>query len=156
MSKHYTNYNKYNNPNKPKDVVENAEPAITPATPVDPDETTVVTPEETTAAPVVADPVEPEAIVVTPEETTAPVTVTDPEPTPKVIIGVVSNCKKLNVRADADMDAKIITVINAGDEVVVRDLDGNDEWLEVHSIEGEPGTVGFHGVCVKKYITVEQ
>ena len=146
MSKHYTNYNKYNNSNKPKDVVENTEPAVT-ADPVEPEVVTVMSPEITvippveTPAPVVTDPV---------------VNVTDPEPTSKAIIGVVSNCKKLNVRADADMDAEIICVINAGDEVVVCELDGNDEWLEVHSIEDEPGYIGFHGVCMKKYITVEQ
>ena len=141
--KNYNNYNKYSNSNKPKDVVENTEPSVT-AAPVEPEVTVindpVVTPVETPAS-VVADPV---------------VNVTDPEPTSKAVIGVVSNCKKLNVRADADMDAEIICVINAGDEVVVCELDGNDEWLEVHSIEDEPGYIGFHGVCVKKYITIKQ
>ena len=148
MSKHYTNYNKYNNSNKPKDVVENTEPSVTPEAPVEP-EVTVMSPVET-PAPAVADPVEPEATVVTPEETTAPtVTVNNPEPTPPAVIGIVSNCKKLNVRTEPDITADVACIIDAGDKVEIASEGETSDFYCVYYGD----TIGF---CMKKYITVEQ
>lgn len=169
MSKNYTNYNKPNSANKQKE-----EQKVTPVTPdVNENEQTTdpaapeVNENEQTTDPATPDvnngqPTDPAAPDINNGQSTDPATpeddeqTSDPEPDGIVpIIGVVSNCKMLNVRADTNKKAEIITIIPAGTEVVVCLLDKNDEWLEVHSIEGEPGVVGFHGFCMKEFITIK-
>lgn len=139
MSKNYTNYN------KPQEAKKQNEVAVTPedneqtSTPV----VDVTSLDQTDAT---ADPATP----VTPEDD-------DQTNAAETFIGVVSNCKMLNVRADTNTTAEIITILKAGDEMVVCPICGNDEWVEVHSVsfKGDLETIGFHGYCMKDFITIK-
>ena len=62
-------------------------------------------------------------------------------------IGIVSGCKKLNVRAEASIDAEIVTVISAGTEVVIEDTE--DDFYKVCTGDGK---IGY---CMKKFIVIK-
>lgn len=83
----------------------------------------------------------------------ATVTVPDPqtEPTPPAIVtGVVVNCEKLNIRADASTDAEVLCVINKGGEVEIVENVDEEEFYGV--IYGKNKEVSVEGFCMKKYI----
>ena len=93
--------------------------------------------------------VEPEVIEET--KTEDPVT---PAPTvdPKdddTIIGVVIECEKLNVRAEASKESKVLCEIPLGAEVQVDIFESTDEFYKVCT------EAGVEGYCVKDYINVE-
>lgn len=71
----------------------------------------------------------------------------------KVIFGVVSNCEKLNVRSKPNIKSDIICVIKKGDKIIIAESGSTNDFYEVHSVESEE--VGFHGFCMKEFITVE-
>jgi hypothetical protein len=121
MSKNYTNYNKISNTNKPKDVVETTPENAVVETP-EPEVTNVVTPE--------------------PESTTVP-------EVPKTTFGYVCNCKKLNVREDADKTAKVVCVIVVGDEV---EIISEGETEDFYCVRFDDVT----GFCMKEYIEIDQ
>jgi len=62
-------------------------------------------------------------------------------------IGIVSGCKKLNVRAEASIDADIVTVISAGTEVVIENTE--DDFYKVCTGDGK---IGY---CMKKFIVIK-
>jgi hypothetical protein len=124
MSKNYTNYSKFNNSNKPTDAVENA-PAIA----------AVETPE-------------PEVPVIDPVATPEPENTTVPE-VPETVIGWVCNCKKLNVRKDANKTADVIRVIEVGDEV---EIISEGETADFYCVRFDD-VIGF---CMKEYIGIDQ
>ena len=61
--------------------------------------------------------------------------------------GLVDNCSKLNVREKPNIDSKVLTILNKGDEVQITSE--NDGWY---------GVVykGFSGFCMKEYITKKE
>lgn len=66
----------------------------------------------------------------------------------KSVIGVVTGCKRLRVRADATTDAIIITEIDE-DSVVVIDMDNStDDFYKVHT------ETGAEGWCMRKFIEI--
>jgi uncharacterized protein YgiM (DUF1202 family) len=78
-----------------------------------------------------------EEVVETPTEQTSPIPV-----------GVVANCKKLNVRKKPDLGAKVIKVLDVNDEVEI--IDGADK--DFYEVALSKGTKGF---CMKKYIKIK-
>ena len=68
---------------------------------------------------------------------------------PKPVVGIVSGCKRLNVRKMPFKSAVVIEVINAGSKVSIDLTKSADEWYNIHT---ESGTTGF---CMKKFITVK-
>ena len=68
---------------------------------------------------------------------------------PEPIVGVVVNCKKLNVREEPHIESDVLCVINNGDEVAVDIFETTEEFYKVCT---EAGVEGF---CMKKYIEVE-
>lgn len=68
---------------------------------------------------------------------------------PEPIVGVVVNCKKLNVREEPHIEADVLCVIEAGCEVTVDIFETTEEFYKVCT---EAGVEGF---CMKKYIEVE-
>ncbi len=62
--------------------------------------------------------------------------------------GVVTGCKKLNVRSLPDISGKVICTIDASDEVVIIDKDGSADFYRLHTLSG------VEGFCMKKYITI--
>ena len=62
--------------------------------------------------------------------------------------GIVTGCSKLNVRAEPNLDADVILVIEKDSEVVIDLEESTDEWYRVYVGEEE-------GFCMKKYITID-
>jgi uncharacterized protein YgiM (DUF1202 family) len=122
MSKKHHNYTNYSKPQQPAPVVE---------APVETKEEEVVNTviEET---PVVAPVVEPETKVEDDE-----------------LIGVVIDCVKLNVRAEASVNADVVTEISVGTEVMVDIFESTAEFYKVVT---EAGVEGF---CMKKFINID-
>lgn len=68
----------------------------------------------------------------------------------EVKIGVVSNCKKLNVREEPSLDANIVCEINSKTELMIDESESTDEFYKVFTASG------LEGFCMKKFITVQQ
>ncbi len=132
MSRHnynqYSNYNKHNRTNV--DEVD--------TTPVVADEIKIE--DEVHAIDVVATPDVVETALV--QETVNTVTLSE------TVTGVVVNCAKLNVRAEASADADIICVLPVNTEITVNADKSNNEWVNVCT------ATGVEGYCMKKYVDV--
>lgn len=74
----------------------------------------------------------------------------DPEPTPAKLVGVVTDCKKLNVREAAYLGADILCTLNEGAEVVIDETKSTDTFYSLCTVEG------VEGFAMKQYITVNQ
>lgn len=70
------------------------------------------------------------------------------EPKIPTLVGVVSNCKKLNVRKNPDLEAKVLKVIDENDEVEVIEGTDTKDFYEIKIGK----TKGF---CMKKYIKLK-
>lgn len=68
---------------------------------------------------------------------------------PSLEIGVVSNCKKLNVRAEPDVDADVVCIIDEGTEVSIDMIESTDEFYAVYLVSG------VEGYCMRKFIAVK-
>lgn len=67
------------------------------------------------------------------------------EPT-TIINGVVTNCLRLRLRKEPK--GKIISWLDAGDEVLVDTLQSTDEWYKVYTKDD------LDGFCMKEFITI--
>jgi uncharacterized protein YgiM (DUF1202 family) len=75
----------------------------------------------------------------------------EPEAEPATeIIGFVSNCERLNIRKESNINAKVVQVVDANNQLAINLEKSTDEWFHVCT---EIGTEGF---CMKKYVTVNQ
>lgn len=75
--------------------------------------------------------------------------ITEEEVKAAFISGVVTNCKKLNVRKEPRTDAGIIAIIPVSAEVVV-DVDGSvGDFYKICTV------AGIEGFCVKSYIALK-
>lgn len=130
MSKNYHNYAKqFQNNNKAYE-----EPKIDEVTAVD---ATITIPE-------------PELTATIPEpELVANVTVEVAPELPTSVAGVVSGCKKLNVRVKPSKDAAIVTTIAEGTEVTIEQPISDDVFYKVTLVSG------ITGFCMKQFIAVK-
>ena len=138
------NYHNYSKPFKTPDIRE------TDAIVVNTDEpevdATVTDPE---VAATVADP-EVDATVADPELFVEPEIATEVKPElPTTAAGVVSGCKKLNVRNRPNITAGIVTTIDEGTEVEIAQPIVNGDFYKVTLANG---VVGY---CMKKFIVLE-
>lgn len=62
--------------------------------------------------------------------------------------GLVTGCSKLNVRAEPDLNAKVVCVIAKDSDVLIDLEESTDEWYAVYVGEEE-------GFCMKKFITID-
>lgn len=74
----------------------------------------------------------------------------EPEIEPFSLLGVVSGCKKLNVRKAAGLDADPVSVIKEGTMLVIDPAESTADWWKVYT---EDGVEGF---CMKQYVTVKE
>lgn len=65
-------------------------------------------------------------------------------------IGVVSGCKKLNVRPDASTNNDPLCVIEEGTALVIDVRESVEGWYKVYT---ETGVEGF---CMVQYITIKE
>ena len=61
------------------------------------------------------------------------------------IKGVVSNCNKLKVRMEPNLDSIVLRTVNSGTEITIDVTRSTDEWYYVQDL---------NGFCMKEYITV--
>lgn len=73
----------------------------------------------------------------------------DFEPQTEEIIGIVTDCRLLNVRKEANTDSPIICVIPALSEVMIDPTESTDEFYKVCT------AAGVEGFCAKKYIVIK-
>lgn len=66
------------------------------------------------------------------------------------IIGVVTDCLRLNIRKEPDKDSEVAAIVNCLDEVKIDPETSTDEWYAVCTV------AGIEGFCMKKYIAVRQ
>lgn len=73
------------------------------------------------------------------------------ESTPVVseLVGVVSNCERLNIRQAPVVGPNVVEVVNVGSELKIIDSMSNDEWLEVCT------AAGINGYCMKKFVSIK-
>lgn len=64
--------------------------------------------------------------------------------------GVVSNCKKLNVRVEPNIESEILCVVDAGDRLMIDPANSDEAWLNVFI------NAGIEGYCMKEYIEIEE
>ena len=67
------------------------------------------------------------------------------------IIGIVSDCVRLNVREEPSMSAEILMTIDAGSEVqIIEAIDGDTPEMSFYKIIT---ICGMEGYCMQKYIS---
>lgn len=62
-----------------------------------------------------------------------------PAEEPALLIGVVTGCARLNIRAEASYDSEILTVINAGSELQIHGSGTTDDFFKVTTEFGIDG-----------------
>lgn len=79
-----------------------------------------------------------------------PAEVSPPEAANHTVIGVVTDCMKLNVHKEASVDAEVLAVIDCLSKVMV-DMDASTNDFYKICI-----AAGVEGFCMKKYIAVRK
>lgn len=72
------------------------------------------------------------------------------EPEVEFKLGKIANCKKVNVRAEANKDSKVLRVLEAGAEVMIDETNSTDEFYNVYT------ECGIEGFCMKQFITINR
>lgn len=62
--------------------------------------------------------------------------------------GVVTDCIKLNVRAEPSKDAEVVCVISAATELLVDEAESTEDFYKICT------AAGVEGYCMRKFITV--
>lgn len=68
----------------------------------------------------------------------------------KPVVGIVTDCVKLNIRKEPDKEADILCEIPALTKLTVLEDGSIDEWLHICTEDG------LKGFCMKRYIAVGQ
>lgn len=75
--------------------------------------------------------------------------VVEPENEPISHVGVVSGCKKLNVRSEASIKGNVVCIIAENDAVVIDVKASVDGWYKVYT------EAGVEGYCMAQYIMIK-
>ena len=76
--------------------------------------------------------------------------VTD-EKTEETTFGIVTDCKKLNIRKEpAKVDGNTVCEVEAGTELMIDLLNSTNEWYHVYN------SSGLDGFCMKEFISLKQ
>lgn len=67
----------------------------------------------------------------------------------ETLIGVVSDCSKLNVRKEPVITSEPVCVVPVKSVLLVDPDSSTDEWYKVYT------EAGMEGYCMKKYVTVK-
>ncbi len=66
------------------------------------------------------------------------------------VIGVVTDCLKLNIRKEPNKDSDVVVVVTCLDELKIDPDNSTDEWYAVCTV------TGIEGFCMKKFVAVRQ
>lgn len=69
---------------------------------------------------------------------------------PESMIGVVTNCSRLNVRKEPDINSGVVCVINALSELMIEPEQSTEEWYRVCT---ESGAEGY---CMRKFVSTKE
>ena len=72
------------------------------------------------------------------------------EETVEDIIGVVTDCLKLNIRKEPNKDSDVVVVVTCLDELKIDPNNSTDDWYAVCTV------TGIEGFCMKKFVAVRQ
>lgn len=65
------------------------------------------------------------------------------------LVGIVIDCKNLNVREQPDGEADVLGTIPADSEILIDESESTSEFYKVCAVSG------LEGFCMKKYIAVQ-
>lgn len=65
-----------------------------------------------------------------------------------VKIGIVTNCKKLNIRKEPKPDAAIIGNVDCQTELMIDETESTDDFYKICT------ATGIEGFCMRKFVTV--
>ena len=65
------------------------------------------------------------------------------------IIGFVSNCSKLNIRKESNVDSEVLCVVDSGSKLQINLFDSTYGWFSVCT------ETGIEGFCMKEYVKFE-
>ena len=68
----------------------------------------------------------------------------------KEIVGVVTDCLKLNIRKEPRKDSEVAAIVTCLDELKIDPDASTDDWYAVCT------AVGIEGFCMKKFVAVRQ
>lgn len=89
------------------------------------------------------------AEIIEPEEVTG----SEPEPeldAPVHLVGVVTNCQRLNCRRRPEADAPVDFTLECLTEVQVDEKASTDKFYKIYT------SAGFVGYCMKQYISIRR
>lgn len=72
------------------------------------------------------------------------------EASSEIVIGVVSNCEKLNIRKEPSMASEVLCVVKVGTELLIDTNDATGDWLKVCSADV------IEGFCMAKYVSIKR
>lgn len=69
-------------------------------------------------------------------------------PVEEEIIGIVTDCLKLNIRKAPNKDSEIVVVVTCLEELRIDPSASTDDWYAVCTVSG------IEGFCMKKFVAV--
>lgn len=69
--------------------------------------------------------------------------------TEEIKIGLVTNCKKLNVREKPTVEAQVVCEIVCSTELMIDEKESTEEFYKVCTASG------IEGFCMKKFIAIQ-
>ena len=67
----------------------------------------------------------------------------------KIFIGLVANCKRLNIREGPTVDAPVICEVACQTELMIEEADSTEDFYKVCT------AAGIEGFCMKKFIAIQ-
>ena len=67
----------------------------------------------------------------------------------EIKIGLVSNCKKLNIREKPTVESPVVCEIDCQTELMVDEKESTEEFYKVYT------AAGIEGFCMKKFIAIQ-
>ncbi|WP_347256081.1 SH3 domain-containing protein [Anaerostipes sp. PC18] len=71
------------------------------------------------------------------------------ETTEENIIGIVANCKILNVRKQPSKSSEVLCTVRVSDEVIIDTTKSNENWFNIKTKSN------IEGFCMKDFINVK-
>lgn len=62
--------------------------------------------------------------------------------------GIVTNCSRLNIRKEPNVDSDIVCSVSNNTEVIIDEESSNDGFYKITT------SAGIEGFCMKKYIEI--
>ena len=62
--------------------------------------------------------------------------------------GIVTNCSRLNIRKEPNVDSDIVCGVSNNTEVIIDEESSNDGFYKITT------SAGIEGFCMKKYIEI--